>query len=337
MTDGTDGGVVRELLSPIAGFLGDETLFEIVINRPGQVLTEGPGGWTTHDAPDLTFEKLMRLARAVASYSHQAIDEAHPLLSATLPDEHRIQIVIPPATSKGTVSITLRNPSSISLTLDDLDSAGLFSEVRPITDELSASDARLLDLYQSGSYMTFLREAVLARKNIIISGATRSGKTTLSKALIQHIPDDERLITIEDTKELVIPQDNHVRLFYPKDDQGLAKVGPKELLEASLRMRPDRVLLQELRDAAAFYYIRNVNSGHPGSITTVHADSAQLAFEQLTLLVKESDAGHDLERNDIRDLLTIAIDVIVQCKRADGRFRVTEIYFDPHRRMGDAA
>ncbi|MEP9356814.1 P-type DNA transfer ATPase VirB11 [Xanthobacter sp. KR7-65] len=332
MTDGADGGVVRELLSPIAGFLGDETLFEIVINRPGQVLTEGPGGWTTHDAPDLTFEKLMRLARAVASYSHQAIDEAHPLLSATLPDEHRIQIVIPPATTKGTVSITLRNPSSISLTLDDLDSAGLFSEVRPITDELSASDARLLDLYQSGSYMAFLREAVLARKNIIISGATRSGKTTLSKALIQHIPDDERLITIEDTKELVIPQDNHVRLFYPKDDQGLAKVGPKELLEASLRMRPDRVLLQELRDAAAFYYIRNVNSGHPGSITTVHADSAQLAFEQLTLLVKESDAGHDLERSDIRDLLKIAIDVIVQCKRADGMFRVTEIYFDPHRR-----
>lgn len=334
MTDGADGGVVRELLSPIAGFLGDETLFEIVINRPGQVLTEGLGGWTTHDAPDLTFEKLMRLARAVASYSHQAIDEAHPLLSATLPDEHRIQIVIPPATTKGTVSITLRNPSSVSLTLDDLESAGLFSEVRPITAELSAPDARLLDLYKSGSYMAFLREAVLARKNIIISGATRSGKTTLSKALIQHIPDDERLITIEDTKELVIPQDNHIRLFYPKDDQGLAKVGPKELLEASLRMRPDRVLLQELRDAAAFYYIRNVNSGHPGSITTVHADSAQLAFEQLTLLVKESDAGHDLERNDIRDLLKIAIDVIVQCKRADGRFRVTEIYFDPHRRRG---
>lgn len=331
MTDGTDGGVVRELLSPIAGFLGDETLFEIVINRPGQVLTEGPGGWTTHDAPDLTFEKLMRLARAVASYSHQAIDEAHPLLSATLPDEHRIQIVIPPATSKGTVSITLRNPSSISLTLDDLDSAGLFSEVRPITDELSASDARLLDLYQSGSYMAFLREAVLARKNIIISGATRSGKTTLSKALIQHIPDDERLITIEDAKELVIPQDNHVRLFYPKDDQGLAKVGPKELLEASLRMRPDRILLQELRDGTAFYYIRNVNSGHPGSITTVHADSAQLAFEQLTLLVKESDGGHDLERSDIRDLLKIAIDVIVQCKRLGGRFRVTEVYFDPRR------
>lgn len=334
MTDGADVGVVRDLLSPLARFLNDATLFEIVINRPGEVFTEGPAGWQKHHAPDLTFEKLMRLARAVASYSHQAIDEAHPLLSATLPDDHRIQIVIPPATTKGTVSITLRNPSSVMLTLADLEAAGLFSEVSPRADALSASTAKLLELYQAGSYMGFLREAVLARKNIIISGGTKSGKTTLSKALVQHIPKHERLITIEDTQELVIPQDNHVRLFYSKDGQGMAKLGAKELLEASLRMSPDRVLLQELRDEAAFYYIRNVNSGHPGSITTVHADSARLAFEQLTLLVKESDGGHDLERNDIRGLLKIAIDIIIQCKRVEGRFRVTEIYYDPHRKRG---
>jgi type IV secretion system protein VirB11 len=107
----------------------------------------------------------------------------------------------------------------------------------------------------------------------------------------------------------------------------MAKIGAKDLLESCLRMRPDRILLQELRDGTAFYYIRNVNSGHPGSITTVHADSARLAFEQLTLLVKESEGGGDLERHDIREMLTIAVDVIVQCKRIEGRFRVTEIYF----------
>ena len=96
-----------------------------------------------------------------------------------------------------------------------------------------------------------------------------------------------------------------------------------------MRMRPDRILLQELRDGTAFYYIRNVNSGHPGSITTVHANSARLAFEQLTLLVKESEGGQDLERGDIRDLLKIAIDIVIQCKRTGGKFRVTEIYFNP--------
>ncbi|MGO8655077.1 ATPase, T2SS/T4P/T4SS family, partial [Rhizobium ruizarguesonis] len=137
--------------------------------------------------------------------------------------------------------------------------------------DVSAIDRTLLDLHRTGSYQAFLREAVHARKNIIISGATGSGKTTLSKALIRHIPSSERIISIEDTPELVIPQPNHVRLFYSNGGQGLAKVGAKDLLESCLRMRPDRILLQELRDGTAFYYIRNVNSGHPGSITTVHA------------------------------------------------------------------
>ncbi|TAU38068.1 P-type DNA transfer ATPase VirB11 [Rhizobium leguminosarum] len=327
MKEGADSGVVRELLVPLSPFLSDKSLYEIIINWPTQVVTEGTAGWQTHDLPELSFDKLMRLARAVASYSNQAIDETRPILSATLPGDERIQIVIPPATTKGTVSITIRKPSSVSLSLNDLDQGGLFAEVAREEADVSAIDRRLLELHRTGSYQAFLREAVYARKNIIISGATGSGKTTLSKALIRHIPSSERIISIEDTPELVIPQPNHVRLFYSKGGQGLAKVGAKDLLESCLRMRPDRILLQELRDGTAFYYIRNVNSGHPGSITTVHADSAGLAFEQLTLLVKESDGGRDLERNDIREMLKIAIDVIVQCKRIDGRFRVTEIYY----------
>ncbi|MGO7134968.1 P-type DNA transfer ATPase VirB11 [Rhizobium leguminosarum] len=327
MTEGADSGVVRELLVPLSPFLRDKSLYEIIVNWPTQVVTEGSAGWQTHDLPELSFDKLMRLARAVASYSNQAIDETRPILSATLPGDERIQIVIPPATTKATVSITIRKPSSVSLSLNDLEQGGLFAEVARQETDISSADRRLLDLHRTGSYQAFLREAVYARKNIIISGATGSGKTTLSKALIRNIPASERIISIEDTPELVIPQPNHVRLFYSKGGQGLARVGAKDLLESCLRMRPDRILLQELRDGTAFYYIRNVNSGHPGSITTVHADSARLAFEQLTLLVKESEGGRDLERNDIREMLKIAIDVIVQCKRIDGRFRVTEIYY----------
>lgn len=329
MAEASDAGVVRELLLPLSRFLKDTSLYEIVVNRPGEVLTEGTEGWRHHALPDLSFEKLMRLARAIASYSNQAIDEARPVLSASLPDEERIQIVVPPATTKGTVSITIRKPSSVSLTLDDLEKGGLFSNVSPPNRHSESSNTRLGNILKAGNYATFLRAAVLARKNIIISGATGSGKTTLSKALIRHIPEHERIISIEDTPELVISQPNHVRLFYSKGGQGLAKISAKDLLESCLRMRPDRILLQELRDGSAFYYIRNVNSGHPGSITTVHADSAALAFEQLTLLVKESEGGRDLERSDIRGLLNVAIDIIVQCKRIDGRFRVSEIYFKP--------
>ncbi|WP_455918591.1 P-type DNA transfer ATPase VirB11 [Ensifer canadensis] len=328
MTGTCDAPVVRQLLQPIAGLLQNPTLYEVVINRPGEVLTEGSAGWSRFDVAELTFDRLMRLARAVASHSHQAIDEARPILSANLPDDERIQIVIPPATTKGTVSITIRKPSSVSLSLGGLDAAGLFTVTAAAGDRADSPDTRLSKLYKAGNYAAFLEQSVVARKNIIISGATGSGKTTLSKALIQHIPSFERIITIEDTAELVIPQPNHVRLFYSKGEQGLAKIGPKELLESSLRMRPDRVLLQELRDGTAFYYIRNINSGHPGSITTVHADSAALAFEQLTLLVKESDGGQDLARDDIRDLLKMLVDIVVQCKRVEGKFRVTEIWFD---------
>lgn len=327
MTEAADYGVLRELLLPLAPFLRDKTLYEVIVNRPGKVITEGLGGWQTHAMPELTYDRLMRLARAVASFSNQSIDEKNPILSANLPDDERIQIVIPPATTRGTISITIRKPSSVSLGLDDLDQGGLFAEVVHAQESHGQSGRRLLELYRADAHKQFLREAVLARKNIIISGATGSGKTTLSKALIQHIPNAERIISIEDTPELVIPQPNHVRLFYSKGGQGIARIGAKDLLESCLRMRPDRILLQELRDGTAFYYIRNVNSGHPGSITTVHADSARLAFEQLTLLVKESEGGGDLERHDIREMLTIAIDIIVQCKRVDGRFRVTEIYF----------
>ncbi|MCZ3376191.1 P-type DNA transfer ATPase VirB11 [Rhizobium sp. AG207R] len=329
MAEASDARVVRELLLPLSRFLKDTSLYEIVVNRPGEVLTEGTEGWRRHALPDLSFEKLMRLARAIASYSNQAIDEARPILSATLPDEERIQIVVPPATSKGTVSVTIRKPSSVTLTLDDLERGELFSNVSSSNRHSESSDARLYKILKAGDYATFLRAAVLARKNIIISGATGSGKTTLSKALIRHIPEHERIISIEDTPELVISQPNHVKLFYSKGGQGLAKISAKDLLESCLRMRPDRILLQELRDGSAFYYIRNVNSGHPGSITTVHADSAALALEQLTLLVKESEGGRDLERGDIHGLLKVAVDIIVQCRRIDGKFRVSEIYFEP--------
>lgn len=340
-----EGEVVLTLLGPIDRFLDDRSLFEIVINKPGEVLTEGMDGWQTHDVPELTFDRLVRLARGVASFSNQAVDERNPILSATLPGNERIQIVIPPATPAGTVSVTIRKPSTATFSLDELKAKDLFAITenigacyrRPAEDAqiLPSADLLLFTLLRSGDHIGFLREAVRMKQNILISGATGSGKTTLSKALIAEIPLEERILTIEDTPELVIPHQNCVRLCYSKGGQGTARVGAKDLLESGLRMRPDRILLQELRDGTAFYYVRNVNSGHPGSITTVHASSAMLAIEQMTLLVKESEGGQDLAREDIRSLLFTLVDVIIQCKRVEGKFRVTEIYFDPFKKLID--
>ena len=334
---GDPAEVVRHLLAPLQPYLSDESLFEVVVNRPGEVLTESREGWQTHRVEGLDHDRLVRLSRAVASFASQTIDESRPILSATLPGLERIQIILPPAVPVGTVSLTIRKPASVTFSLDELAAAGLFTETVLVRSEqsaaptdwesLEAAPQALRQALDERDFVVFLRRAVQRRQNILISGATGSGKTTLSKALIAEIPSSERLITIEDTPELVLPQPNVVRLFYSKGDQGTARVRPKDLLEAALRMRPDRVLLQELMDGTAFHYIRNVNSGHPGSITTVHASSARLAFEQLTLLVKESEGGRDLARDDIRQLLTLLVDVVVQCHRADGKFQVTEVYY----------
>ena len=126
---------------------------------------------------------------------------------------------------------------------------------------------------------------------------------------------------------------NHVRLYYCKDDQGQARVTPKQLLECCLRMKPDRILLAELRSEEAFDYLRNVNSGHPGSITSVHASSAELAFEQLVLLVKQSSAGSGLARRDIKSLLYLLVDVVIQCSVRAHQRVVSEVWFDPQRRL----
>src|SRR4030081_786152 len=174
---------------------------------------------------------------------------------------------------------------------------------------------------------------VWSLKKIVVSGPTGSGKTTWTKALIREIPSDERLITIEDAQELVLDRHaNHVRLFYSKDDQGLARVTPKQLLEACLRMKPDRILLAELRAEEAFDYLRNVNSGHPGSITSVHAASAELAFEQLVLLVKQSIGGRELARADIKNLLYLLVDVVVQFGVERHERFIKEIWYEPKRR-----
>jgi type IV secretion system protein VirB11 len=151
--------------------------------------------------------------------------------------------------------------------------------------------------------------------------------------LIREIPDHERLVTIEDAKELVMDRHpNHVRLFYSKDDQGVARVTPKQLLEACLRMKPDRILLAELRSEEAFDYLRNVNSGHPGSITSVHATSAELAFEQLVLLVKQNQGGRELARGDIKSLLYLLIDVVIQFGVERHERFIKEIWYEPGRK-----
>jgi type IV secretion system protein VirB11 len=330
-----DTAVLEHYLKPLQACLQPAGVTEVVVNRPGELGIEREGGWEWRAAPDLTDTWLATLAKAAAAFTAQDVTPEAPICSTVLPGGERCQIVIPPAAER--LSLTLRKPSETTLDLDAFARNGLFDEVALATNDLSAAETRLLALRDAGDWPAFFRLAVESRRNVLISGATGSGKTTFAKGLVRLIPDGERLLTIEDARELTVPHRNAVHLLYAKDGQGLAKVGAKQLLESALRMRPDRILLQELRDGTAFFYLRNVNTGHPGSITTIHADSATLAFEQLTLLVKESEGGRDLARDDIRSLLHMLVDVVVQLRRVDGRFRMTEVWYDPLRKRALAA
>jgi len=319
-------------LRALRPLLARRDVTELCINQPGVAFLETRAGWEEMPLPFATFDWCRRLAKLVANSTRQRIDEESPLLSASLPSGERIQIVLPPATSAGCVAITIRRPSDEVWSIETLSASGIFRSTRRASEALDAVETELLKLLEAQEYEAFMRLAVLSRKNILVSGPTGSGKTTWTKALIREIPRDERLITIEDARELVLEHPNHVRLFYSKDDQGLARVTPKQLLESCLRMKPDRILLAELRAEEAFDYLRNVNSGHPGSITSVHAASAALAFEQLVLLVKQSRGGQELPRADIKELLYLLVDVVIQFAVERHQRFIKEIFYDPYRK-----
>jgi type IV secretion system protein VirB11 len=331
-----DATSVVEFLRPLRQQLDADGVLEVCINRPCELLVETVTGWRIVPAPDMTLERCLSLATAVATYCDQQINQERPLLSATLPSGERIQFVIPPAVTRGTVSITVRKPSHMIKRLDDFERDGLFERTATVTRTQSSGllsfEQELLSLKDTGRYIEFLRLAVRKHQTIVVSGKTGSGKTTFMKGLVEEVPKHERLITIEDTAELTLPNHpNVVHLFYSKDAQGTARVTAKSLLEACLRMKPDRIFLAEVRGDECFYFVRLAASGHPGSITSVHAGSCALALEQMSLMIRESGAGGGLRMSEIKWLLGVVIDVIVQFDRDErGRF-ISELFYEPRR------
>ena len=251
------------------------------------------------------------------------------MVSLTFPTGQRAQFVIPPACDAGKVSITIRLPSKQTKTLKEYTDDGFFGRILETGGRLAAHDEELLDLKRQKQYADFFKKAVMYRKNIVVSGATGSGKTTFMKALVNHIPHEERLISIEDARELFIPHPNVVHLLYSKGGQGMANISAKSCMEACLRMKPDRIILAELRGDESFYFIRNCASGHPGSITSCHAGSTAQTWDQLALMIKASPEGAGLEFAVIKALLRQTIDIVVHIKAHAGERYITGIDYSP--------
>ena len=320
----TAGVYLDTYLSALAPWLTRDDVTDLLINRPGEVWIETTSGMLTRiAAPQVTDVVLSRLARQIAAATHQGVNREQPLLSATLPDGGRVQIIAPPATREG-MAIAIRKHVISDLSVDDLAQTGLFAE-GPAGGRRSARDDELAAMLKSGDRSGFLKEAVRAKKTIVISGGTSTGKTTLLNALVREIDTNERLLVIEDAPEIRLDRPNAVGLIAVRGEQGEAQVDADDLLRASLRMRPDRILLGELRGKEAFAFLRAVNSGHPGSITTVHADSPEGAIDQIALLAMTS--GLDLGWSRIQTYVRQVIDVIVQLDRQNGKRRVSDIQF----------
>jgi type IV secretion system protein VirB11 len=300
-------------LAPFRQWLDRDTVTEILVNRPGEVWIEDASdpGMQRVATPEITDALVQRLAEQVARVSHQGINREHPLLGATLPDGARVQFCGPPAARKHW-AMAIRRHRRLDLPLDAYDAG-------PLTQRASAA---MPD--PQAEPIAYLREAIRQRRTILISGGTSTGKTTFLNAMLKEIPPHERVVLVEDTPELKLPGANGVGLVAVKGELGEAKVSANELLQAALRLRPDRIVLGELRGAESVSFLRAINTGHPGSFSTIHANSLTGALEQLALMVMQTGIG--LSRQDTIQYAASVIDVIVQLGRdSNGKRSIKEI------------
>ena len=319
-------------LKPLERWLRHERVAEIFINRPGEFWVEVTGGAMSRvEAPDMTDLHVQRLAAQIARVNAQAINREQPLLAASLPGGERVQIVGPPAT-RAHWAMAIRRAGAVTLGLGDFAGDNAFGDVILSTERtLSAIDAKLLGLLEERRIPDFLALAVRSKKSMLISGGTSTGKTSLLNSLIAAIPPTERLITVEDTPEITLQHANAVGLIAVKGNLGEARIGVDDLLNASLRLRPDRIILGELRGAEAVTFLRAINTGHPGSISTIHADSPHGAFEQIALMALQ--AGLPLARRETIDYVRSIIDIAIHVVREGGRRRIAEVLFVPAARI----
>ena len=317
--DDTRSVYLDAYLKPFQPWLCRDDVTEILVNAPGEVWIERAGD------PKMKCEScaiddthLQRLAEQVARVTHQGVNREYPVLSAMLPDGARIQMIGPPATRQHW-ALAIRRYRLIDLPLSDYS-----------MDSISAEEAMKGEPLGS---LEMLQSAVAARKTVLVSGGTSTGKTTFLNSLLREVPEHERVIVVEDTPEIRLHRKNALGLLAIKGELGEAKVTTDDLLQAALRLRPDRIVLGEIRGEEAVSFLRAINTGHPGSFTTVHANSPRGAMEQIAFMVLQS--GLRLSRADTISYARSVIDIVVQLDRRGGRRVITEIIPTQNIKFGD--
>ena len=287
---------------PIQPLLDDPQITEIMVNGPRHVYVERAGKVTKTDVTFDNDEHVLQTIQRIVTPLGRRVDPDHPTVDARLPDGSRVNVVVPPVAIDGP-SITIRKFSKDHLTFEQM------VEYGSLTEQMAE----------------FLRACVMARFNILISGGTGSGKTTLLNVLSGFIPEEERIVTIEDAAELHLRQEHVVRLeTKPPNLDGSGSVSIRDLVRNSLRMRPERIVVGEVRGGEALDMLQAMNTGHDGSLTTLHANTPRDAIARLETMSLMS--GLDLPIRSIREQIASAVDLIVQQSRLrDGTRKVTQI------------
>jgi pilus assembly protein CpaF len=307
-TAGEQELLVEEVLDETFGFgplepiLKDPHVSDILVNRSDQIYVERKGRLTVSDVKFRDEQHLRQIIDRICAGVGRRVDETSPMVDARLPDGSRVNAIIPPLALDGS-SMSIRRFGTKPLQLEDLLRCQAFPSV----------------------VMDFLSAAVQARCNIIISGGTGSGKTTLLNCLSQYVPSGERVVTVEDAAELQLQQPHVVRLeTRPANIEGKGEVTARDLVRNSLRMRPDRIIIGETRGAEAIDMLQAMNTGHDGSMTTIHANTPRDAISRLEVLV--AMAGYDIPPRGLRQQISSAVNIIVQSSRlAGGRRKVTYV------------
>ena len=318
------------LLAPLEPWLNDAEVSEILLNVPGEIWAEKKGQLENAKVPELTPMHLTRLFQLVANENHDKITAVTPLLSGSLSDGSRVQLVVPPTAKHHAFSI--RRKTVNNFTLDNYNQQNFYSQavVANLEDEsidaLPESEKNLIELFAYEQWDEFIKSAILLKKNIVISGGTSSGKTTYLNACLRHIDNSDRIITLEDTREIETPHPNQVQLLASKGEQGMAKVTMQDLVQCCLRLRPDRIIMGEIRGAEIMDFVSACSTGHEGSITSIHANNPRIAFMRMTQMYKLNNVPSMSDADILRELHSV-IDIVFQIgKTTNGRKGISWYY-----------
>ncbi|KMV67487.1 conjugal transfer protein [bacteria symbiont BFo1 of Frankliniella occidentalis] len=300
---------------------------DVAINRPGEIWLESAEGWQYEARPALDYAMCQRLANALAAYNNQSLTAKSPIKTVELPDGERGLIVTAPACEAGTLSMTFRKPSNDRYTLQGYIDSGRFSSALSVTgrgNELEPWQYQLKEYHARKDWINFFRLAVEHRQNIIIFGGTGSGKTTFAKALVDLFPFDRRMLTIEAVNELKLPlHPNHVHLIYGDI------ITPKELVSCSLRMKPDHIFLAELTGDEAWDFMELLNTGHPGTITTAHANDTLSGYGRVCGMIKQAPVGMGLDYEYIERRVRTSFDIVLYMEHT----RILEVHYEPETKL----